>query len=170
MQITTSAPTVPVTLPACRWLACASELRWRNAKAEAFAEEIDAACQNADAAGLVTMHLPRIAVLALRGVGAFSDDYPEPATVAPEWAEDAPTVEPEVDRVDELRHGIPACRMSDLAIDAATTRADLRRLADEISQGATYTESDGQDIALVLARASDLITLLAGLEQHDAAA
>ncbi|MDP9471129.1 MAG: hypothetical protein M3Q71_10760 [Chloroflexota bacterium] len=74
------------------------------------------------------------------------------------------------DRVDELRHGIPACSMSDLAIEAATARADLRSLADEISQGATYTKSDGQDIALTLARASDLITLLAGLEQHDAAA
>ncbi len=74
------------------------------------------------------------------------------------------------DRVDELRHGVPACRLSDLAIDAATTRADLRSLADEISQGATYPERDGRDIALVLARACDLITLLAGLEQHDAAA
>ncbi|MDP9472658.1 MAG: hypothetical protein M3Q71_18665 [Chloroflexota bacterium] len=190
MQTTISAPIVPVTLPACLWRGCAGELRWRNAKAEAFAAEIDIACQNADAADLVTMQLPRMAVLALRGVGAFFDDYPEPRTVEPEEDEDAPTQTTAMpyhddadhesehaafdtmiaDRVDDLRHGVPACRLSDLAIDAATTRADLRSLADEISQGAIYTERDGQDIALVLARACDLITLLAGLEQHDAAA
>ncbi len=64
----------------------------------------------------------------------------------------------------------PVSTMSDLAIEAESARTDLRSLADEISQGATYAKSDGQDIALVLARASDLITLLAGLEQHDAAA
>ncbi len=64
----------------------------------------------------------------------------------------------------------PVSTMSDLAIEVESARTDLRSLADEISQGATYTESDGQDIALALTRAADLITLLAGLEQHDAAA
>ncbi len=79
--MTMSATTVPVTLPACLWLACAAELGWRNAKAEAFATEIDAACRDTTAADLVTMHLPRLAVLALREVGAFSPEYPEPTHV-----------------------------------------------------------------------------------------
>ncbi|MDP9359778.1 MAG: hypothetical protein M3R02_31745 [Chloroflexota bacterium] len=60
--------------------------------------------------------------------------------------------------------------MSDLQIDAQTLRQDLVSVADELAAGITYTPSEAADVALALARASDLITLLAGLEQHDAAA
>lgn len=95
MQTTTSSPTVPVTLPVCLWGGCAGELRWRNAHAERFAEEIDAACEGLDSADMLTMNLPRIAVLALRGVGAFSDDYPEPATYTEHDLTDVPNLEPE---------------------------------------------------------------------------
>ncbi len=78
MQTTTSAPTVPVTLPVDAWRSCADALVWADGLDPTIVHAIYGACDGMDIDDLVTMHLPERDALALRGVYAFSADDPEP--------------------------------------------------------------------------------------------